>query len=60
LNGLVLDVYSDQNGIQLYTGNFLNITVPSNGLDYGIHSALCLESQNFPDAVNQVILFTFG
>jgi aldose 1-epimerase len=60
LNGLVLDIFSDQNGIQLYTGNFLNVKIPSSGIEYGIHSGLCLESHNFPNAVNQVNLLTFS
>ena len=61
LNGLVLDIFSDQNGIQLYTGNFLNVKIPSSGIEYGIHSGLCLESHNFPNAVNQVnFLLTFS
>jgi aldose 1-epimerase len=42
-NGLRLELESDHVGVQLYTGNFLPKP----------QSALCLEAQGFPDAINQ-------
>lgn len=51
--GRVLDVYTDQPGIQFYTGNFLDGTiVGKQGVRYEEHDAACLETQHFPDSVN--------
>lgn len=50
-SGRMLEVYTDQPGIQFYTGNFLNDT-GRGGRHYRKHSGFCLETQNFPDAVN--------
>lgn len=57
-NEISMRVYTDQPGIQLYTGNFLG-----NGADFsgGIkqikHGALCLETQIEPNSVNQGVGF---
>jgi aldose 1-epimerase len=46
-------VLTDQPGIQFYTGNFLDGTVKGKGgVSYGRRSALCLETQHFPDSPN--------
>ena len=53
VSGRKMDVYTDQPGIQFYAGNCI---VPENGKEgavYGKRSGLCLETQCFPDAVNQ-------
>ena len=53
-SGRVLEVWTDQPGIQLYTGNFLDGTlVGKDGRVYRQTDALCLETQHFPDSVNQ-------
>lgn len=52
-NGIKLDIWSDQNGVQFYTSNFLNVTTKS-GISYGLHHGFCLETHNYPDAVNKV------
>jgi aldose 1-epimerase len=52
-NGLRLDIWSNQNGVQFYTGNFLNVT-KENGERYSMHEGFCLETHNYPDAVNKV------
>lgn len=49
--GLAMDVYTDQPGMQLYTGNFLS-DVGKGGAAYGQYGAFCMETQNFPDAPN--------
>ena len=41
-------------GVQLYTGNFLTGICGKKNVSYTKHSALCLESQNWPDAINHV------
>lgn len=53
-NGIVLDIFSDQNGLMFYTGDYLDATLPSSGVYYGTHSGLCFESHNYPDSVNKV------
>lgn len=53
-SGRVLDVETDQPGIQFYTGNFLDGTITGKGgVKYQQHTAVCLETQHFPDSVNQ-------
>uniref|UniRef100_A0A0E0LY76 Aldose 1-epimerase n=1 Tax=Oryza punctata TaxID=4537 RepID=A0A0E0LY76_ORYPU len=49
----VLDIWADAPGVQFYTGNFLNGIVGKGGAVYGKHAGLCLETQGFPNAVNQ-------
>jgi len=53
-SGRLLEVFSDEPGIQLYTGNFLNGTLPSKqGGTYGHRTGFCLETQHYPDTPNQ-------
>lgn len=52
-SGRVLEIYTDQPGIQLYTGNFLDGTVKGKGgVAYNKHFGFCLETQHFPDSPN--------
>jgi aldose 1-epimerase len=52
--GRLLKVYTNQPGIQFYTGNFLDGTLKGkNGKVYNQHDAFCLETQHFPDSPNQ-------
>lgn len=48
---IVMDMYTDLPGLQLYTGNFL-IDKKCRGGVYNKHTAFCLEPQFFPNAVN--------
>lgn len=51
--GRVLEVITDQPGMQLYTGNFLDGTKTGHGgIVYKFRSALCLESGHYPDSPN--------
>ncbi len=53
-SGRVMEVYTNQPGIQFYTGNFLDGTVKGKGGKVAnIHNALCLETQHFPDSPNK-------
>ncbi len=53
-SGRVLQVGTDQPGMQLYTGNFLDGTQQGRGgVVYQYRSGLCLETQHFPDSPNQ-------
>lgn len=49
----VLNIWADAPGVQFYTGNFLHGIVGKGGAVYGKHAGLCLETQGFPNAVNQ-------
>ena len=52
-SGRVMEVWTTEPGIQLYTGNYLDGTLKGKGGKvYGKRSALCLETQHFPDSVN--------
>ncbi|XP_043677375.1 galactose mutarotase isoform X2 [Vespula pensylvanica] len=56
-SGRYMTVHSNQPGVQLYTANFLPATnatgiLGKDGKRYFRHGALCLETQNYPDAVN--------
>jgi len=54
LSGIVMKVYTDQPGIQFYTGNFLNGTDPLKaGKTDGYRTAFCLETQHFPNSPNE-------
>ena len=53
-SGRVLEVYTNEPGIQFYCGNFLDGTLPAkNGGTYGHRSGFCLETQHYPDSPNQ-------
>lgn len=53
-SGRVLEVSTDQPGVQLYTGNFLDGTIKGKGGKvYGRRSGFCLETQHFPDSPNK-------
>jgi len=52
-SGRTLTLYTDQPGVQVYSGNFLKGATGKGGKPYKLRSALCLETQHFPDAVNQ-------
>ena len=52
-SGRRLRVATDQPGMQLYTGNGLRGQTGKAGKKYAARSALCLETQKFPDAPNQ-------
>lgn len=49
----VLNLWTNAPGMQFYTGNYVNGVVGKGGAVYGKHSGVCLETQGFPNAVNQ-------
>lgn len=54
LTGRVLEVITDQPGVQLYTGNFLDGSQTGiGGKVYNYRSGFCLETQHFPDSPNK-------
>lgn len=54
ISGRKMEVYTDQPGVQFYSGNFLDgKLVGTDGKPFKRHSGLCLETQHFPDSPNQ-------
>lgn len=54
LSGRNLEVYTSEPGIQFYSGNFLDGTLPiPGGGTYAPRTGLCLETQHYPDSPNQ-------
>ena len=51
-SGRVMEVFTTQPGVQFYTGNFLDGSISGIGGNYERRSALCLETQHFPDSPN--------
>ncbi|MGV8963611.1 MAG: aldose epimerase family protein [Candidatus Saccharimonadaceae bacterium] len=55
ITGIELNVYTTEPGIQVYTGNFLDGSVMGKkGVKYAKRSAICLETQKFPDSPNKL------
>ena len=52
-SGIVMDVETTLEGVQLYTGNFISDRAGKNGARYASYSGFCLETQHYPDAINQ-------
>jgi aldose 1-epimerase len=53
-NGLTLEAWTTERGLQLYDGAKVNTPVPGlDGTPYGPYAGFCLEAQLFPDAVNK-------
>ena len=50
--GRRMDVITDQPGVQCYTGQGLDHT-GKGGVHYGPYAGVCLETQHYPDAINQ-------
>lgn len=59
-SGRYLEIYSDQPGVQFYTGNGLpqpgsrDPLIGKGGVHYHQYGSFSLETQNYPDAVNHV------
>lgn len=53
-SGIDLKVYTDEPGIQIYAGNFLDGSVTGKGgVVYNWRHAICLETQHYPDTPNK-------
>lgn len=54
VSGRVMEVFTDQPGVQFYTGNYLDGSITGkNGKVYNQHYGFCFETQKFPDSPNQ-------
>lgn len=52
-SGRTLEVFTNEPGLQFYSGNFLNKIQGKYGHVYSKRNAFCLETQHFPDSPNQ-------
>lgn len=52
-SGIRMEVLTDLPGIQLYTGNFIEGVKGKGGVTYPKNGAFCLETQYFPNAINE-------
>ncbi|MNL26543.1 Aldose 1-epimerase precursor [compost metagenome] len=53
-SGIVLDILTQEPGIQFYSGNFMSEKVQlKNGKKDSFRTAFCLEPQHYPDSPNQ-------
>jgi galactose mutarotase-like enzyme len=52
-SGRYIDISTNAPGVQVYTGNFLNDTPGKDGAKYQRHQSVCLETQSYPNAVNE-------
>ena len=50
--GILLECFTDQPGVQVYTANGTDYSGGKGNAHYGVHSAVCLETQNFPNATS--------
>lgn len=54
VSGRLMTMFSDQPGLQFYSGNFLDGTAKGkDGITYQHRTGLCLEAQAFPDTPNK-------
>ena len=52
--GIVLDVYTNEPGVQVYAGNFLDGWLTGKkGITYNQRASVCLETQKYPDTPNK-------
>ena len=52
--GIAMKQYTDEPGVQIYAGNFLDGTVTGKkGVVYNFRRAICLETQKYPDTPNK-------
>ena len=52
-SGRVLELFTEEPGVQFYSGNFLDGALRGKGRGYGHRAGFCLEPQHFPDSPNQ-------
>lgn len=53
-SGITLEVFTNEPGIQVYTGNFLDGSIQGKkGITYNQRASVCLETQHYPDSPNK-------
>lgn len=59
--GILMEVYTNEPGIQIYTGNFQGTGIAcKHGVKYPKHVSVCFESQKYPDSPTKVATKTKG
>lgn len=59
--GILLEVFTNEPGLQVYTGNFQGTGIPGkHGVLYPKHVSVCFESQKYPDSPTKVAAGTKG
>jgi aldose 1-epimerase len=53
VSGRTVEAWTTQPGMQLYTSNTAKPVTGKGGVPYGKHTAICLETQHFPNSPNQ-------
>jgi aldose 1-epimerase len=53
VSGRVLELFTQEPGLQFYSGNFLDGSLNGKGQAYAHRSGFCLEPQHFPDSPNR-------
>lgn len=51
--GRTMECWTTMKGLQVYTGNYIEPNEGKSGTVYDVQHAVCLEAQNWPDAINQ-------
>ena len=51
--GIFMEAFTDCCGMQFYAGNFIKPQTGKGGVTYNRRDAICLESQYYPNAINQ-------
>jgi aldose 1-epimerase len=53
-SGIMLEMWTNEPGVQIYTGNFLDCSiVGKKGIAYPKRAGVCFESQHYPDSPNK-------
>lgn len=59
--GIFLEVFTNEPGLQVYTGNFQGTGIPGkHGVLYPKHASVCFESQKYPDSPTKFVEKTPG
>ena len=54
-SGILLEVFTNEPGIQVYTGNFQGTSIAcKHGIKYPKHVSVCFESQKYPDSPTKI------
>lgn len=53
-SGIQMEIFTNQPGIQFYSGNWIDGSdIGKSSINYPYRAAFCLETQHFPDSINQ-------
>lgn len=52
-SGRIMELWTEEPGVQFYSGNFLDGSLAGKGRNYPYRSGFCLEPQHYPDSPNQ-------